>query len=917
MGRLISSDIPNLISGVSQQPWNVRLPTQAEEQVNCYSSVTDFLKRRPATRHIARLRNAAFPNNKCAVHHINRDENEKYVCLFTSNHISVYDLDGIPKTVNIQGSAMNYLASATDPIHDLRFLTINDYTFVVNRRVTVQESAELSPKRDVEALVFIKQASYNTTYKVTLDGTTASFTTLDGVAPADHPADKLSSTEIAEKLAEGLGQDSVTLSDTRSTFSGSFNGTVSGQRYVAATEEHGHYEEDSWVVDTPAVPAHWENTSTRGTWTVAFTATFNGSANNASFTGTFTSLENLDTTAAWKNWRNWSLNGTFTGTTENPVLYTTTPASIYELQTKNNTIWIRRKDGGDFSVSAEDTRSNTQITVFKNKVQRFSDLPTVGPRGYVVEVYGDSSSSFDNYYVSFVPSENNEDFGTGVWKETVKPGIPYKLDLATMPHALVREANGTFTFRELEWTERVCGDEKSAALPSFVGRKLNGIFFYRNRLSFLSDENVVMSEVGEFFNFFPTTVTTMIDSDRIDVAASHVRNNILQHAAIFSGGLLLFSDQCQFSLEHDTTLSNSTVSVKPVTEFEASSPAVPVSSGKTVFFGTERGQYSGVREYITLPDNNDQNDAADVTAHVPRYIRGRIRSFTCSTNEDVLMILSEDEPNSIYVYKYCWNGSEKIQSAWFRFSMQGSVIGCFFVNAMCYLVVQYADGVYLEKMNFAPGVKDDWNTFEYCIDRKATESELVSIVYDSAERRTALRFPYPLPEGVTPVIVSRKSETQQTGYGFLYDNVVVDEEDRTLVTVRGNASGRPLYAGLPYTSSYVFSTLALRQDQKSNAVTTGRLQLRSMTLNCANTGYLEIKVTPTFRDTSTYVFTGRELGHGSNILGEMPLYSGTIKCPLLSLNTQVSIEATSDSFLPFSIVNASWEGFYNMRAQRT
>lgn len=59
---------------------------------------------------------------------------------------------------------------------------------------------------------------------------------------------------------------------------------------------------------------------------------------------------------------------------------------------------------------------------------------------------------------------------------------------------------------------------------------------------------------------------------------------------------------------------------------------------------------------------------------------------------------------------------------------------------MCYLVVQYADGVYLEKMNFAPGVKDDWNTFEYCIDRKVTENELVSVAYDSTERRTALRF---------------------------------------------------------------------------------------------------------------------------------------------------------------------------------
>ena len=62
MGKLVSSTIPNLISGVSQQPWNVRLPTQAEEQVNCTSSVTDFLKRRPATRHLARIRDITAAN---------------------------------------------------------------------------------------------------------------------------------------------------------------------------------------------------------------------------------------------------------------------------------------------------------------------------------------------------------------------------------------------------------------------------------------------------------------------------------------------------------------------------------------------------------------------------------------------------------------------------------------------------------------------------------------------------------------------------------------------------------------------------------------------------------------------------------------------------------------------------------------
>lgn len=795
MGTLIASDIPNLISGVSQQPWNVRLPTQAEEQVNCYSSVTDFLRRRPATTHIAKLKDSRFSTG-CAVHHINRDEQEKYVCLFTENSIDVFDLQGGKKDVNASAEALAYLSGIQNPETDLRFLTINDYTFVLNRRKIVAQSGELTPKRVVEALVFIKQASYNTTYYVTLDGRTVSFTTLDGVAPADQPADSLSSKEIAENLTTQLRTDA------------------------------------------------------------------------------------------------------------------------YSIESQNNTIWIRKKDGTDFTIKAEDTRSNTHISVFKDKVQRFSDLPTVAPKGFTVEIFGDSSSSFDNYYCRFEPTDSNDNFGSGLWEETVQPGIPYKLDASTMPHALVRQEDGSFEFKALEWQGRTCGDEESAAMPSFVGRTLNSVFFYRNRLSFLSEENVIMSEVGEFFNFFPTTVTTLVDSDRIDVAASHVRNNILESATIFSGGLLLFSDQCQFSLEHDTTLSNATVSVKPVTEFEASMKVVPISSGKTVFFATERGAYGGLREYITLPDSSDQNDAADVTAHVPRYIKGHIRALICSTNEDVLLALGEDIRSSAWVYKYFWNGSEKIQSAWCRFDMCGNILGAFFVNTACYCVMEYDDGVYLEVMSFAPGHKDENSEFEFCLDRKITEDAVVIGAYDNDSNTTIITLPYELPADTLPVIVTRPTEAGSPGSGKVFIVSRIDASDRKSFEVEGKLAGTTFYAGIPYTSTYVFSTFAIRENDKGNAITAGRLQLRSLTLNCANTGYLQVLVTPAFRNTSTYTFTGRRLGHGTNRIGYVPLYTGTLKYPVLSLNTQVTIQVSSSSFLPFSLVNAGWEGFYNTRDQR-
>ena len=793
MGKLVSSTIPNLISGVSQQPWNVRLPTQAEEQVNCQSSVTDFLKRRPATRHLARIRDTPAANG-IASHHINRDETEQYIVTADASGINVFDLEGNAKTVSVTGTGAAYLAAAIAPNRDLRFLTINDYTFILNRRVAVKTLPDLSPKRQPEAIVFIKQASYNTTYELILNGITYATTTEDGIAPADEPADKLSSLDICTALVDKI------------------------------------------------------------------------------------------------------------------------PKDVFSIQTSNSTIWIRRHDGGDFTVKVQDSRSNTHTSVCKGKVQRFSDLPTVAPRGFVTEIIGDASSSFDNYFCVFEPSDAGDAFGSGTWKETVKPGIPCKLDPATLPHALIRQADGTFTFGPLEWGERSCGDETSAPFPSFVGRTLNGLFFYRNRLSFLSGENVVMSEVGEFFNFFLTTVTTLVDSDVVDVAASHTKSSILHHAVAFSGGLLLFSDQSQFVLEHDTVLSNATVSIKPVTEFEASMKATPVSSGKTVFFATDKGEWGGVREYITLPDNSDQNDASDITAHVPRYVRGGISRLECSTNEDMLLVLSDQKRTSLWLYKYFWNGSEKIQSAWSRWDMCGEVLSAAILNTGIYLIMQYGDGIYLEKMDITPGYKDEGETFEYCLDRKITEQDVTLGAYDAINKTTAITLPYDIPTGYTPVVVTRTGG--QDAPGNLLRRVRVTGP-RTLTVEGPDAHGKKLFIGIPYTSSYTFSTFAIREgDNKGNVVTTGRLQLRRLTLNCSNTGFLHMYVTPKFRPTSTYTFTGRELGHGTNIIGAIPLYTGTINFPILSLNTQVEVKVGSDSFLPFALVNASWEGFYNTRNAR-
>lgn len=803
---LISSTLPSLIGGVSQQPWSVRLPNQCEEMVNCSASITEFLRRRPSTSNIAKIFDADYgeANSNIALHLINRDENEKYIVVVSNRDIKVFDLEGNEQTV--VNNSPEYL-NVSDPSTDLSFMTINDYTFIANKKKTVEMDSAKTDTPFSSALVFIKQASYNTTYTITLqDSGTHSFTTADGVNRTDEPVDEISSKQIIEELARQINQ------------------------------------------------------------------------------------------------------------------------TYYSIRYEKSCLYIVRNDGEDFSITVDDSRSNSHTSMCKHKIQTFSDLLKVAPNGYEVEVTGDAGSAFDNYYVKFQVTDGTE-FGDGVWVETVAPDIKYKLDASTMPHTLVRNADSTFTFGPAEWGERKCGDEETSPTPSFVGKTISEVFFYRNRLGFLSWENVVMSRVGDFFSFFTSTATTLVDDDPIDVASSHIKPTNLSHAISYTGGLLLFSDSTQFVFEHDSVLANSTVSIRPITEFEADMLVAPVTSGKTIFFATRRGEYAGIREYYTLPENADQNDAADVAAHVPWYIKGRAKKFSCSTNEDILFVQTTEDADSIYVYKYFWNGTEKSQSCWSRWDMAGTVLGFDVLNTDLYIVMKYNDdGIYIERMSIEPNHKDDGEEFEYCIDRKIDETSLTDAFYDSDSKQTTFTLPYPVSSLDDLMIVTRKGgSTIPIGVKL---EVVSLTGNNTVVTVKGNlnVSGgglvtEPLYVGVKYNSYYEFSTLARRMAGVNTtnggaAYIDGRLQLRRLTINVSETGYVECTVSPDYRDASTYIFSGKELGHGSNVLGEIPLYTGDVNIPILSKNTQVKIACHSDSYLPFSLVNATWEGFYNIRSLR-
>src|SRR5690606_1446415 len=113
-------------------------------------------------------------------------------------------------------------------------------------------------------------------------------------------------------------------------------------------------------------------------------------------------------------------------------------------------------------------------------IQNFSDLPRYGKSKFVIEINNSEGTEADNYFVQFIADRSNGH--KGIWRETCKPGIKTRLDPATMPHLLIREADGGFAFQRADWDPRMAGDDNSAPFPSFTGQTINDMAFFKNRL---------------------------------------------------------------------------------------------------------------------------------------------------------------------------------------------------------------------------------------------------------------------------------------------------------------------------------------------------------------------------------------------------------------------------------------------------
>ena len=906
---LISFSTPSLVSGVSQQPDPLRFSTQAEKQENAYSSIVDGLCKRQPTNHLAQMVSGSNFDS-CKVHPINRDTSERYLVLYRQNEIKVWDIvNGVERNVQAPGGGsadFSYINQLD--VSRLKSLTVADTTFVCNPDTEVAMSASVSAAASPGGLIFVKAGNYKTDYFVSwafknsggsiLAGSTL-VTTWDGntsgnsknihrIGPfplSGNPTGTYS-VDVLEDTASitGVSSGSITASDfasaiqaingvTATTFTGSggyyvrvtgsFNGLdtrVSNLTKPAASiatiaEEQGHTEATEDSIETSDIAARIA--------TEMF-ATLSASPGGAS--------AYINSVGAYNS-------------------------STVFIDAKYELVYLEVSDG----------QGDTSMFGACKKVARVTDLPVKCVDGFRIKIEGDPEQGEDDYYAEFEASGDliaSPAFGSGVWKECIGPNLPYEFDASTMPHKLVRKFSGAtpyFEFGPVDWVDRAVGDDLTNAEPSFVGLTINDIFLFRGRMGFLSDDNVILSEAGNFENFWRTTTTILAESDRIDIGVSHPQVSILHSAVQWNEKLIVFSDQNQFLLEGDPYLTPQTAQVSTITSYENISSTRPVGNGRSVAFPYKQGDYSGVRELYQAAQ--DVYDADDTTQPVPTYLAGNIVEMASSTVDGVLVCLTEGERSSLYIFKYYYSGQDRAQAAWskFTFGSDAQIRSVAFIDTTLYLVVVRDQGLYLESLEFGPNLQDPDSEFVVRLDRRVADNSTgVSASYSPGNDWTTITLPYNVAAGRTYKVVRRATAAGgEAGQSF----TIAETPSGSNIKVSGDITSEPFWVGEQYIMDYQFSAPRIREAVNTpggrGTVTTGRQQIKAGHIVYDTSRYFQLDVTPEGRSTSTVSFTKG-----------LP-DSGSFRFPIRSKNDQVTVRVHNNSHLPSNIISIEWEADYN------
>lgn len=552
----------------------------------------------------------------------------------------------------------------------------------------------------------------------------------------------------------------------------------------------------------------------------------------------------------------------------------------------------------DERIVATDGYGDQATRYYNESIETFADLPPNEVNGRIVRVSGDATDPGDDHFVVY---------NDGIWQETFGWNQGERLIPSTMPHVLKYNGNGTWTFKIHEWTGRVCGDAKTNATPSFVGYPINNMFRIKGRLAILADENVIMSETNNYENFYRKTVSQLLDDDRIDIAADGDQRSSMYHAVFNNDDAIFFSKDTQYTLKYnDNILSPNTVSLNPTTHYQCSTRVSPGYIHSNIVFADDdpTSDFTTLREYL-VNEVSAVTVGESITGHVPELIPSGAYHMAYSTARNMLILLTEGDRKTIYVYQYHYTNEGKAQSAWTKWTLGGdvNVYGAQFTSHKLYITYERGGVAYLGLVDLENLLTKTFTKTEILLDQKVDHTKC-SVSFDGTN--SVVTLPYTVPYGSKLFLVDTRK-----GY--------VHESSQTLSNrvqfANVNIVGTSFQIGFSYLFRWRLSPVFMRDD-KQVVIQDGRLSLSYMKFRVNSTAFFKVKTTTVSGEPYVTNYTGRRHGTLGSNMDQVLLKDDAFQVPCMGVSDRVTVEVTSEAAFPVRFSSIEWKGAWRGRSKR-
>ena len=868
MGRLISEKIPSLTQGVSQQAPELRRPSQAEDQLNCWNSFVNGMSKRPGGVFQAEYKTpAGFINEGSQWEFLDygMDFGRFVVAFDAQGKIIAFKEDGTP--VKVTGET-RYLRLHSSNVQGRKYMVLPYGTaaFVLNKAAPVLPRPEvILDEKTLPLPITEGRTDFLVTFAAPAEGQPYSFTIKD--IPIECSA-SMTPVEVAQKAVRA--------------FADAYPGAVWKQAGSVVYGKGPHGLEVSFVDSSHGGCTFHALSSVKPTHlfigvivgfvhikqgdygtTYKVNLTVDGKSSLVSYTTPDGSDSSHRTAISLEAIR------------DKMMVEIEKVANVSCSRVGSSGLVLRTKDhGSKVKVWASDDVNNNAIRAFDTSVTTEDDLPFQCVDGYTVRVSAKQSDSA--YYLRY-QGEDSED--AGMWMETPKPLEKHKVWGDTLPHLLVptvdQEGDTVLHFSVAEWAPRKTGDLESTGFPEVVSevtddtlaiKTLASVGLYQSRLVMLGGPYLSMSRTNSFFDLFPGSMLTEVDTDPINLLITGQKGQMVNgfHVIPTEHDVLVLGDTHQVDIGSDTgVMSPTSVYSKPKTAYTMDPGASPALVGDAIYFIDARQGYAACQQY-SVRDSAGGRYAAEINQHCPTYLKGRM-DMLVGTPQGMLLLKPTGTTKTVYVYQFIDSAEARVQSAWSRWEFAGNVLNAEFREGNLHTLVSFSEGS-VERL-----------THHLDVDAEA-ETLGIPLKLDSRKRHGAEK-PTNLREGEIAI--------RRHGVWF---------------------------SGFTYMQRHVLSTLYFWNQSLQQAVTNGRLQIRRIKFLYRDTTEFNVLVNRRGEGRSSVrSFRGRVIGSMNNLLGKVPVESGQFTVPVLSRNTDVTLTIENNGPHDARFLSAEWDGFYNTR----